>query len=606
MNRGTIAAIVLALGASLAMADPLETPGRLDEVTVYRGQALVTRLAEVPGPAGLREIVITGLPDRVVPGSIFAESADGVVVRSVRYRVRPVSEDIREEVRAIDGRIQEVKDKQQTNARQTALTQEFRAYLDKLEQFTAPTANAELTQGVLNADTLKTLTLFLFEQRQRLADEELRLAREQRELGVQADLLQRQRAELTSGTARTVREAVVFADLQRPEGGLLRVRYLVDQATWSPSYNVRTAADRAQVTVEYNASIQQMSGEDWSDVAMTLSTATPSLVAKAPTLTPLTVSLARAAEPQPPPGKDFATIQKELGQRKRQLEGNRGGNLTKDQQASLQMQAQMQTMDQFDYAANAENDLMLNKAAGDMQVLELVTRERIGASERGKDTGDEGVSVTYRLEGRTTLPSRSDRQLIQIASLPMKGEFHKLAMPVLTEYVYEEAAVTNSSTMVLLAGPALAYVAGQFMGHGDIPTVAAGETFTVGFGIDSALRASRELVKKRDTIQGGNRVVTFTYRLAVENFGDQPADIRLVDRLPNAKESEVKVTLTPGKVELCSDQTYLKTQRNKGILRWDMQIPAQVSGTEAKAIEYEFQLEYDKELAITGLAMAGD
>ena len=40
--------------------------------------------------------------------------------------------------------------------------------------------------------------------------------------------------------------------------------------------------------------------------------------------------------------------------------------------------------------------------------------------------------------------------------------------------------------MVLLAGPVASYMAGQFVGHADIPTVAAGEQFDVGFGIDSS------------------------------------------------------------------------------------------------------------------------
>ena len=54
-----------------------------------------------------------------------------------------------------------------------------------------------------------------------------------------------------------------------------RLRYLVDQASWAPSYNVRADAKREKVLLEYNASIQQKSGEDWTGVQMTLSTATP-------------------------------------------------------------------------------------------------------------------------------------------------------------------------------------------------------------------------------------------------------------------------------------------------------------------------------------------
>ena len=37
---------------------------------------------------------------------------------------------------------------------------------------------------------------------------------------------------------------------------------------------------------------------------------------------------------------------------------------------------------------------------------------------------------------------------------------------------------------------------GQFVGNGIVPTVAVGQPFTVGFGIDASLRASRERLEK--------------------------------------------------------------------------------------------------------------
>ena len=61
-----------------------ETRGRLDAVTVYRGQALVTRTIEAPGPQGLREIVITDLPEHILPESLHDESAGGENIRAGR------------------------------------------------------------------------------------------------------------------------------------------------------------------------------------------------------------------------------------------------------------------------------------------------------------------------------------------------------------------------------------------------------------------------------------------------------------------------------------------------------------------------------------------
>jgi hypothetical protein len=154
---------------------------------------------------------------------------------------------------------------------------------------------------------------------------------------------------------------------------------------------------------------------------------------------------------------------------------------------------------------------------------------------------------------------------------------------------------------VLLAGPVSTYVAGQFVGRGDLPTVAVGQRFTVGLGIDTSLRASRELVRKGDTIQGGNRVAELTYELRLENFGPEPTQVRLLDRLPTAKESEVKLTLVTSGKDLSADDDYRQTERKKGILRWDVEVPAQAAGLKAFRNEYKLQMEYDKQLAIAGL-----
>src|ERR1051325_4615838 len=104
-HRRLVLAALLFASANASAAEPQMTKGTLDEVTVYRNQALVTRKIDVAGPAGLHEVVVSDLPEYLVPESLYAESADGVEVRSVRYRVRPVEKDVREEVRELDEKI---------------------------------------------------------------------------------------------------------------------------------------------------------------------------------------------------------------------------------------------------------------------------------------------------------------------------------------------------------------------------------------------------------------------------------------------------------------------------------------------------------------------
>jgi hypothetical protein len=135
--------------------------------------------------------------------------------------------------------------------------------------------------------------------------------------------------------------------------------------------------------------------------------------------------------------------------------------------------------------------------------------------------------------------------------------------------------------------------------------VAVGEKFTVGFGINSSLRATRELVDKTETTQGGNRVMNFSYRLSVENFGSAPAVVRLEDRLPTTKNPDVKITVVSTNKDPSTQpvepSSAGSTAHRAGILNWSVEVPAQAISEKASVIDYQYRLEFDKQLAIEGM-----
>ncbi|MAE61338.1 MAG: hypothetical protein CMJ49_08290 [Planctomycetaceae bacterium] len=163
------------------------------------------------------------------------------------------------------------------------------------------------------------------------------------------------------------------------------------------------------------------------------------------------------------------------------------------------------------------------------------------------------------------------------------------------DHVYEHADVVNTSDRVLLAGPVSCYLDDRFVGGDQVPTVAIGEQFTLGLGIDSTMRTARKLIEKSENIQGGNRVVTYAYVLSVTNFSDDAAPVRLIDRIPQADPPQLKVTLTATDPPLSKDEKYQKEQRPQGLLRWDLVAPANAVSLDAQLVEYEYTLEYAKD-----------
>ena len=77
--------------------------------------------------------------------------------------------------------------------------------------------------------------------------------------------------------------------------------------------------------------------------------------------------------------------------------------------------------------------------------------------------------------------------------------------------------------------------------------------------------------------------------------------MRLLDRMPTGKENEVKLTLVAPGQPLSEDSRYQQQDRKKGMLRWDVKVPAQSIGTKAFTLDYQMEMEYDKQLSIAGL-----
>jgi hypothetical protein len=231
------------VGTAVAAEPPVEplkaTAGRIESVTLYIGQALVTRVVPLDAPAGRVEILVTDLPEFIEPESLFAESGEGVSVRAVRYRTRAVGEDPREAVRKLDADIEAANDRLARNRRLQQLAQQRLAYLDKQENFVAPTASVEMARGVLNADALRAVSLFNFDQRKAAAEEQLKLDAEARDIGKEIELLGRKRAEAAARGSRQVREALLFLEKTAPGRASVRLSYLVEGAGWSPAYNFR-------------------------------------------------------------------------------------------------------------------------------------------------------------------------------------------------------------------------------------------------------------------------------------------------------------------------------------------------------------------------------
>ena len=263
----------LALGCATAMAQGLPAPelaqvdqapvlapasgdtavksarSRVSAVTVYQGNALVTRDVDVPAGKGLIEIVVTPLPPQTVDSSLYAEGTDGVRVLSTRYRTRAAKADTRQEVRAKEEQIHTLKQEAEGLQKQVQVIEQNLQLLTKLENFTGATLQQLAEKGLLNSEASLTLARYVMESRAEKSAAQVAL---QQKLQANAEATQfatRELGELTSGSSRTERDAVIVVDRAEP-AGRVRLSYLVTAATWRPQYRFRAGTAPAGSSAE--------------------------------------------------------------------------------------------------------------------------------------------------------------------------------------------------------------------------------------------------------------------------------------------------------------------------------------------------------------------
>jgi uncharacterized protein (TIGR02231 family) len=570
--------------SGVTVEDDASQTGKVTRVTLYRGQALVTRTVSVEGAAGSREVVVTGLPDSVQAESLYAESAGQLEIRAIRFRQRAVGEEPREEVRQLDEAIAATTTAIALANKQNELATQKSAFLDQLQGFVAPTALAELTKGVLNAETLRELTKFAFDERATIAAEQIRLAGELEKLNAQLALQQRQRGELTAGASRTVNEAVLFVEKSADGEIELELNYIVANCGWSPVYTVRGDSGSKEVSLEYNALVQQMSGEAWDGVQLTLSTASPALNSCGPSLAPFNVSLVGADQQM-----QVAAINLDGSQLALEFRAMRAAQQAGNSDLASKISFDEKTVSNY----------VVNRNSWFCQGVELNNPLSATSSLLAEDDVSEAPSLSYRLENPVSITSRSDQQMVRIHLGPLPGNFYHVATPLLSSYVYREAEILNASEHHFLAGPVTVYFDNRFVGRTEIPTVAQGETFVAGFGADPQLRARRELADRTEAVQGGNRELKLAYRIVVDNYKPSAVALRVLDRLPyTSRSGDIRIALGDSGISLSTDPVYLRRERPKNILRWDVDVPAGGAEAEPFEISYGYTLDYDRNFAL--------
>ncbi len=568
--------------AQAAVPNPI-AESRLGAVTVYSDRAVVRREARVTVPAGVSEWSFPGLPVALMDDSVQV-SARGEVAASlldIATRTVFVSAEPDPRVKAAEDRVAELRREEAALNDRRGLLDSQRALLGSIEKaYTTPTgAGAGATPPARpSLDEFAKLLSFSAEQRTRLDEQVRTLEVERVALAEKIAAAENQLRELRGRQPGRRATKVVTVRLSAPAAGALDLRlgYAIAGASWTPAYDARLRSAERQVQLDAFGVVRNATGEDWSGVELTLSTARPGLGGSAPEISPWFVDVLRPARPSP-----SATV---IGQQ---------GVLSSRELGAF------------------SNNLRLAGAVGDAAAADHFAPPAPPVVEAGfaqAAVESAATSASFRIATPVTVPSDNTPQRVPIGSAAFAAELQYQATPKLQETAYLAAYVRNTSELPFLAGAMNVFLDETFVAGSRLGTTMPGEKFALSLGADEGISIKRKVVSRFTEdigLTSRGRRTTYDILVTVTNNKRGVERIVLKDAVPVARDEKIVVRLlAPLERELLRGEEATAQPPRPGIAReadGKMTWRFDLRPGERREIPLRFSIEHPADMLVSGI-----
>ncbi len=539
---------ILVMVKAAGAAQVVEADATITAVTVYQDRALVTRSVLLDLEPGSYEVVFSHLPGAILHDSLRSSGKGTATAWLLGLETKKVflEKTPQDKVRRLEEKLQNLKDEDRAITDKLEAVKSQWEFLQSIKVYSADQFSKEMVTREPKAEEWKAILEFLGNGFKETAAEKRKLEIERRELKDKTRVAEKELNEIRSG--RRLEEKSVTVALEVKEAGTLNLDlfYVVPGASWRPLYDARAFEATKEVELTYYGQVRQRTGEDWKDVRLTLSTAKPAIGARMPEIRPWYLR----------PSQTRSVLK--LGRsRLREEAGKRDYN---------------------DAIIAASGQLAEGKISEAREVPALPV--------------EVGTSVNFAIQRRESIPADNQPHKTTISRETLPAEFEYIATPKLSPYAYLKASLTNKEDYPFLAGRVNVFLGENFVGTSRLDTIASQEKFALHLGIDEGIKVKREEIKGKTGVSFLRTKIQkrYAYRIEVENYKKKAEKITVIDQIPVSRDERIKVKL----VNL-SEEPAEETER--GILKWKFELESEGK----KTIEFEFLVEYPKDMRVPGI-----
>ena len=511
---------VAALAAAPARAADVAASSAVDAVIVYPDGASVTRVVTLDIPAGDHSAVLKDFPLTLDPSSLRVEGEAGARLTIGAIDAKPPRAAPPVNLPELDKRIETLRDQHadlQGAINAAAARRKF------AERFAEASPAGIGDKGEARPIAEWRAAFAAVAEEVAVADSAIRDAeRKQRELDREIARLESDRAQKPPNKLEVRIELAAAAATK----ATLRVTYTMRNARWAPLYDARldTGAKDRKPALELvrRAEITQQTGEDWSNVALAVSTVRTARGGSAPNLKSLVVQYPQVPRPMA------------------------AGSVS---DAAAPAAAPADRLRQF----------RLNGGKGDEPLMEKAAEQQAAADVSG-------FQVVFNIPGRVSLGA-SEAKSLRVSSAIIAPDLAVRAVPVLDPTAFLEASFKQTEDAPLLPGRVAIYRDGVFVGRGQMAAAGKDETVRLGFGADDKIKIERTVVKRNEGSAGlivASKTDERSFKTSIRNGHDFPIKVAIEDQLPVSENEDIQIEM----LSSSTPPTTTNLRDKRGVLEW--------------------------------------
>lgn len=614
--------LLLGLAATAGAAPGQEkVKTAVEKVTLFIDGAQVTRTKQLDLPAGSSTVVFTGLSPYLDDKSLQVSAKGKFTVTAVN-------------------RLFNYTDSLERTAKQQALEQELLKTRRQQKKLKASREVLEAEYQLLKTNcsvgnrnvatplaAIKELNEYYTARLQELSQKTLAMDEQAETLNKSEQRLMRELAQLGGKRPDPVSEVEVRIEAPAACKGAFTLIYYVRNAGWFPSYDVRSGGLTEPVEISYKANITQHTGEEWKNVALTLSSSNPNTGNIAPQLQTYWLDYGLAAPRydlniagNTVSGTVFDEQREPLAGATVMIPGTTVGTGTDvngrysitipNGAGSLQYSFIGFETQTRDITGNVMNvTLRESTAALDEVVVTGYGRQKAAAfagaapaqaqAEYIAEESDSEVMEVEQAQSRLgyefeirqpyTVPADGKTVTAEIGRFRIPALYTYRSTPKIDRDAFLTAEATDWEKLNLLEGEANVYFENTFVGKSILSPGQASDTLRFSLGRDRSIRIER--TKEGDYVSrkfmGSNQTQTMAWKITVRNTRSEPVAVTLCDQLPVSRNSTITVT----EEELSGGQV----DKNSGIVTWKLNLKP----GEQRELRLRYGVKYPKGRGLT-------